>query len=224
MKSNKVHRLTLSITALAIAGGFAVAQERAGTTVKVQPDAFQALGAVGAALSENDEIYRDARVYTKQYGSMDIQLEDGTDLAVLPNSSLVIDEYVYAGPGSAGSLAISLTRGAMRMVSGKMSKPSYAIRTPIATIGVRGTTFTLNATDEKTDVWVQDGTVVANAGGQDFVLDAPAFASCDGGGCTTGDAPPVPTGFPLGRPAGSDTDSGFDEGDDGFSGSSGGGE
>jgi hypothetical protein len=72
--------------------------------------------------SASDEIYRDARVYTKQYGSMDIQLEDGTNLVISPNSSLVIDEYVYAGAGSAGSLAISLTRGAMRMVSGKMEK------------------------------------------------------------------------------------------------------
>lgn len=215
MKHKQTHKLMLGAVALMVVGSGSIAQERAGITLKVQPDAFQAIGSLGTALGVRDEIYRDARIYTKQYGSMDIQLEDGTSLIVTENSSLVIDEYVYAGPGTAGSLAISLSRGAMRMVSGKMTKPSYAIKTPVATIGVRGTTFTLSVTDQETGVWVQDGTVVATAGGQDFVLDAPVFASCDGGGCQTGDAPPVPTGYPLGGGGSAATDADF-EGEDGF--------
>lgn len=210
MARKSVQHIFMGAAAFAVAGGIAFAQERAGTTVKVQQDAYQAVTNVGLPLSEHDDIYRDARVYTKQYGSMEIQLEDGSDLTVMPNSSLVIDEYVYAGAGSPGSLAITLSRGAMRMVSGKMAKPSYSITTPVTTIGVRGTTFTLNVTDQETGVWVQDGTVVANAGGQDYVLEAPAFASCDGGGCQTGDAPPLPLGFPIGAPGGGSNDPGFD--------------
>ncbi|MGB0852848.1 MAG: FecR family protein [Pikeienuella sp.] len=202
MTTRKLQALCFGATAFAVTCASAIAQERAGITVRVQQDAFQAVGALGTALSERDEIYRDARVYTKQYGSMDIKLEDGTDLVVQENSSLVIDKYVYAGPGKAGSLAISLSRGAMRMVSGKMSKPSYTINTPVATIGVRGTTFTLAVTEEETGVWVEDGTVVANAGGQNFEINAPGYASCGGGGCTVGEAPPTPAGYPIGGGAG----------------------
>lgn len=215
----KIQKLMIGAAALMITSGGLVAQERAGITLKVQPDSFQAIGSVGTALGVRDEIYRDARVYTKQYGSMDIQLEDGTSLVISPNSSLVIDEYVYAGAGSPGSLAISLSRGAMRMVSGKMAKPSYSIKTPIATIGVRGTSFTLDVNEQKTDVWVDEGVVETSVAGQLYELVAPAFASCGAGGCEVGPPPPVPATYPenASQPD-SNTEPGIDQNESFFDG------
>ena len=42
---------------------------------------------------------------------------------------------------SAGDIAIKLSNGAFRFVTGNSSKESYRIVTPLATIGVRGTTL-----------------------------------------------------------------------------------
>jgi hypothetical protein len=83
----------------------------------------------------------------------------------------------------------------------------------VATIGVRGTTFTLSVTDQETGVWVDDGTVVATAGGQDYELVAPAFARCGGGGCEVGPPPPVPVSYPVNSSQPSNTE-GEDDGCD----------
>ncbi len=117
-----------------------------------------------------------------------------------PNSSVTIDEYVYAGRQSAGSLSLSLAKGAVRFVSGRMTSDSYKVTTQVATIGVRGTTFWLNERpDGNLEVWTLDGTVTAAPvnSTQTFTFDAPAYALCSDAGCEQGDVPPVPATYPL---------------------------
>ncbi|QIE57659.1 FecR domain-containing protein [Pikeienuella piscinae] len=181
------------------------AQERAGRATAVQPAAFQATGAVGYAVKKNAEIYQQARVYTKQYGTIEIRLEDGTNLTVAPNASLVIDDYVFAGETRPGSLALSLSRGAIRMVSGRMPKDGVAVTTPVATIGVRGTTIWVSAASEQeTEVWVTDGIGIVSTrdSAEVYELTAPAHATCSASGCEVGGSPPVPMINPLGRGTG----------------------
>lgn len=215
------HKNKRTLTALASAAmiatilpGAASAQDRAGRTTEVQQDAFQATGTVGTSLAVGDEVYRQARVYTKQYGTMEIRLEDGTDLTVAPNASLVIDEYVFSGTAGANTLALSLAKGAVRMVSGRMPKDAYSVKTEVATIGIRGTEFWLNADDPSLlQIWVLDGTVVARPAQSttEFAFDAPAYATCSATSCSAGDAPPVPATFPN-NPGGRQTgDFGEDE-------------
>jgi hypothetical protein len=192
------------------------AQERAGRTTEVQPDAFQATGAVGISLANGDEVFRQARVYTRQYGTMEIRLEDGTNLTVAPNASLIIDEFVFSGNSGPNTLAISLAKGAVRMASGRMPKDSVAIKTSVATIGIRGTEFWLNAEDPALlQIWVLDGTVLARPeqSTTEFAFDAPAYATCSATSCEAGEAPPVPPTFPN-NPSGRQTgDSGVDDGE-----------
>ena len=186
---------------LSPAAGAAGAAERAGRAIAVQQDALQAEGAVGFPIDAGAEIFRNARVYTKQYGTAEIRLEDGTALTVAPNASVVIDNYVFAGAGRPGSLALSLGRGAMRMVSGRMPKEGVAVSTAIGTIGVRGTDFWIEApNDDLIRLWVLEGVVTAAPTNSATVFEfaAPAFATCSAGGCEAGDAPPVPVTNPLG--------------------------
>lgn len=176
-----------------------VAQERAGKAVQVQQDAFQAISSRGDPVSTGSEIIKNARVYTKQYGTMDIRLEDGTNLLVAPNASIVIDDYVFTGRDSGNSFGISLTRGALKMVSGRMPKDAYGVTTPVATIGIRGTEFWLDAEDpDLLQIWVLDGSVVArpSQSSTEFVFDAPAYATCSATSCQAGEAPPVPDSYP----------------------------
>lgn len=200
MTDKRVTIGTITAAALSLGAAEVGAAERAGVAERVQNDAFQSTVGIGFAVKQYDDVFQNAKVYTKEYGSMDVLLDDGTSLTVAPNSSLTIDEYVYAGRQNAGSLSLSLAKGAVRFVSGRMTSDSYKVKTQVATIGVRGTTFWLNErADGNLEVWTLDGTVTAAPvnSAQTFTFDAPAYALCSDAGCEQGDAPPVPATFPL---------------------------
>ena len=191
---------TITAAALSLGAAEVGAADRAGVAERVQNDAFQSTVGVGLPVMQHDDVFQNANVYTKQYGSMDVLLDDGTTLTVAPNSSLTIDEYVYAGRQNAGSLSLSLAKGAVRFVSGRMTSDSYKVTTQVATIGVRGTTFWLNERpDGNVEVWAIEGTVTATPvnSAQTFTLNAPAYALCSAAGCEQGDVPPIPATFPL---------------------------
>ena len=59
---------------------------------------------------------------------------------------MVIDRFVYDPNAGAGKLAASLTRGIFRFVGGKLSKQANGVsmRTPAATIGIRGGVMLVN--------------------------------------------------------------------------------
>ena len=180
--------------------GTAEASERAGQTTRVQPDSYQGSGFFPDWLEVGDEIYREAKVYTEQYGSLEILFDDGTNLTLSPNSEIVVDEFVYSPDQDTGKAVISLGVGALRMISGRMRSESYQVRTKAATIGVRGTEFLLDTnTDGLTRIWIEDGTVLATTAGsgQTFEFDAPAYAECSAAACQEQSPAAPPTSFPT---------------------------
>src|SRR5204862_6776940 len=80
--------------------------------------------------------------YTTLFRSSDARLvfRDDTNLSLGPGSTLKLDRTVFDDP-KAGDIAIKLTQGAFRFVTGNSNKEAYEIKTPIATLGVRGTTL-----------------------------------------------------------------------------------
>lgn len=64
---------------------------------------------------------------------------DGTSLTVGPNAQLTIDRFVFDPDTKTGELAVSASKGVLRLVGGKISKNSpITISTPSSTIGIRG--------------------------------------------------------------------------------------
>jgi hypothetical protein len=97
----------------------------------------------GGELKRSDPVSRDERIKTNNTGLGQFQFIDGTKLAVGPNSSIVIDEYVLGSGNQVKRLAISTTKGALRWISGKSPSSAYEITTPTGTLGVRGTAVDL---------------------------------------------------------------------------------
>ena len=64
---------------------------------------------------------------------------DETSLSIGPQSEVTLDRFVYDPNRRAGNVAFSTGRGVFRFVSGSQQPTSYQIKTPVATIGVRGT-------------------------------------------------------------------------------------
>ena len=79
-------------------------------------------------------------------GKTAIEFVDETRVDVTQNSKLVIDEFVYDPNTSKGKLSLKASFGTIRYASGQIAKNSrqdIKITTPTATIGVRGTDFTI---------------------------------------------------------------------------------
>ena len=79
-------------------------------------------------------------------GRTAIEFVDETRVDVTEHSKLIIDEFVYDPANDLGSISIKASLGTIRYASGQIAK-NYAqnvnIKTPTATIGVRGTDFSM---------------------------------------------------------------------------------
>ena len=79
-------------------------------------------------------------------GQMQIDFVDETRVDITEHSRLLIDEFVYDPDSGEGKLGLKASLGTMRYASGQIAKKykqNVKIRTPSATIGVRGTDFVL---------------------------------------------------------------------------------
>ena len=79
-------------------------------------------------------------------GTMQIDFVDQTRVDITEHSRLLIDEFVYDPSNDRGSLGLKASLGTVRYASGQIAKKykqNVKIRTPSATIGVRGTDFVL---------------------------------------------------------------------------------
>ena len=79
-------------------------------------------------------------------GKVGIEFIDQTRVDVTEHSKLIIDEFVYDPNSKTGKLSLKAKLGTVRYASGQIAKNSATnvkITTPTATIGVRGTDFTM---------------------------------------------------------------------------------
>lgn len=88
------------------------------------------------------EQYDDVR--TKN-GRLELTFLDDSKVKMTENSKLVIDEFVYDGNPKTAKVAMKFAEGTARFITGqtgKIDKQNINLRTPSATIAVRGTDFT----------------------------------------------------------------------------------
>ena len=78
-------------------------------------------------------------------GRMAIEFLDSSVVRLTEHSKIVIDEFVYDPDPNKSKLALSMASGTARFITGRLAgikKENIFIRTPSATIGIRGTDFT----------------------------------------------------------------------------------
>ena len=138
--------LKLAINALflisvpAFAGVGSISEFQGGGSVK--RGAKVAPAAKGSSIEKNDT------VSTNSQGKFKIRFVDATVVNITQNSRLVIDDFVYDGNNkSKGKIGLKLALGTARYTSGAIAKGNskgVGIRTPTATIAVRGTDFVMS--------------------------------------------------------------------------------
>ena len=123
----------LAMSAAAHAGSVGTAGAVNKSSSGTPPGAPTRVIEIGTQVVENEKIQ------TTGTGSVQVLFIDKTTLNVGPNSSLVIDRFVYNPATTDGQLALSLTKGVLRVVGGVATHSEGAtIRTPAAAIGLRG--------------------------------------------------------------------------------------
>ncbi|MDP3919752.1 MAG: FecR family protein [Candidatus Omnitrophota bacterium] len=117
-----------------------------GTVQLLRPGQAGHLAGSGEAVHIGDVIETDAE------SQLQIILLDETVFTIGPESSMVIDEFVYDPTDRSGVVRASVTKGVFRFVTGQIArkKPSnMEVKVPTGTIGVRGTIVLGSAAPEK---------------------------------------------------------------------------
>jgi hypothetical protein len=162
----------LCITA-SLGTGSARAQARVGEAVVVKNEVVRVAASV-SQINVGDALLRDETVRTGKDSATRLVLADSTNLSLGPNASLKLDRTVFNDEHSYRDIAVRLTAGAFRFVTGHSEKTAYQISTPVATIGVRGTTLDILSLRGSSTVVLQEGAArVCAIGGQCIELTQP---------------------------------------------------
>jgi hypothetical protein len=96
-------------------------------------------------LKQGDFIYVNDEIMTTNRSFVVLQFEDGAKVTVRPDSTLIIETYLYNGDAN-DEAELNLVSGGLRVITGAMAKSNpenYKVRTPVALMGVRGTEFSI---------------------------------------------------------------------------------
>ena len=121
-------------------------------------------------IAKGDEVVRNEVVRTAADSDARLVFRDDTNLSLGPNSTLKLDRTVFDEP-KVGDIAIKLASGAFRFVTGNSNKEAYEIKTPIATMGVRGTTLDILVKKRQNTIVLRSGKVTICVTGSGKCVD-----------------------------------------------------
>jgi hypothetical protein len=98
-----------------------------------------------------DLVYQGDVVKTGADGRVGINFADGSSFNLSSNARMALDEFVYDPNGKSNSTFFNLTGGTMTFVAGAIAKNGdMKVDTPVATMGIRGTTPHVEISDDGT--------------------------------------------------------------------------
>ena len=98
-----------------------------------------------------DLVYLADVVQTGADGRVGINFTDGTSFNLSSNAQMELTEFVYDPNGKSNSSLLSLAKGTFTFVAGKVAKTgNMKVDTPVATLGIRGTTPHIEISDDGT--------------------------------------------------------------------------
>ena len=145
MKSKSRILASFVLIAALAASTLATAEDSSGMVVASRGEVIALSNGGSRELKQGDFIYINDEIMTTNRSFVVLQFEDGAKVTVRPDSTLIIEQYVYNG--NAGDEAeLNLVSGGLRVITGAMAKSNpenYKVRTPVALMGVRGTEFSV---------------------------------------------------------------------------------
>ncbi len=150
-------------------------------------------------LSNGDPVFQGDTITVSNSGAIGLTFLDKTTLSLSEGGKMLLDELVYNPETGDGNMTIDMVEGAFSFISGEIAKTgedAMTIKTPVATIGIRGTTVAGKAAvegNENSFTLLQDadggvGQIsISNAGGTQILEQVGATTSV-----VSFNAPPPP--------------------------------
>lgn len=123
--------------------GHAVEPRDIGTAVEIRNNVTAAEGSEAKRRLAKQSPVREREVLEAALNSRgEFVLADDTKLVLGPTARLVLDKFVYDPDKRAGNkVTVNFAKGAFRFISGGSGEQAYEIKTPLASLGIRGTKF-----------------------------------------------------------------------------------
>jgi hypothetical protein len=190
----------LGICAVALSGALgasgAWAADPVGDVTLVRHEASARADGVARSLAKADPVNAGEILSTGKDSRLEVLMGDGAVLTLGEAASLVVDDFTMTTEGTSG--ALSLFTGAFLLVGGDKSHDGMTIKTPVATIGIRGTTVWGGRLDGEFGVLVAEGTVTVTTDGGTVVLDEPGEGTTI---TSRSEAPSAPIPWPEAKKA-----------------------
>jgi hypothetical protein len=121
-------------------------------------------GADETSAKATDELVQNEALRTEKESVIQVKFVDGSELSVEQSSEMVLSDYVFDGAAANGM--INLNNGLFHFKSNGQDDQGVKLRTPVATIGIRGTEFLVHVDgDDVTIVDILSGGVSATPHG-----------------------------------------------------------
>src|SRR5882762_164591 len=139
-------RSLIILLGLLSAPGLALAQ--AGRFLLAAGDVVVARGPAEIRAATGTLVQSGDTIRVGQASNAQIRLADESIVGLRPGTIFRLDEFAYSGQGDSNERSLfTLLKGGFRTVTGAIgrlhSREHYAVRTPTATIGIRGTHYTV---------------------------------------------------------------------------------
>ena len=148
--------ITLAISQLAFAKAVGTVTFKIGNVSITHIDKTVTQAIKDAELNAGDTIE------TKD-GRLQLALIDGGKVSLQPNTIYKINKYEFSGKEDSSEYAFTeLVKGGLRTISGLIghkNRDRYQLKTAVATIGIRGTEFTVNFNDNQLLMTTNHGSV-----------------------------------------------------------------
>ncbi|GAB2179541.1 FecR family protein [Dongia sp. agr-C8] len=144
-----------------LAGATAAAATEVGAMAEVQRTVYGVppQGSQSVKRQGDPVLFREA-LETVESSSALIRFIDDSTLALGAKSKVLIDAFVFDPAKAEGNALIRISVGTLRFVTGEMPKGKTVIKTPTATLVLRGTDVTVHVhPDGTTDATVNEGSV-----------------------------------------------------------------
>lgn len=174
-------------------------ESKIGVAAAVKNDVRGTIDGADTALSVGSNLFQGEIVQTGDASQAELLFNDQTNLSVGAKSTVKLDKFVFDPSRGTGEVVLNASLGAFRFVTGSQDPKNYSIKTPTATIGVRGTINRFFISPEnlhvvheegETLIFLLDGTVVdLTESGSSFTLAADGTRTQQG----AGGQPPIPT-------------------------------
>ena len=154
------------------------AAQNIGVAAAVSNQVTSPQGGVQIPVNAGDGVVANQVIQTATESTAQLLFLDQTTLSVGPSAEVTLDRFVFDPNRSAGSVVIEATRGAFRFITGSQAPENYTIVTPVATMGVLGSTLEWRLFDDGSLLAVNSHGVVTIRliDGRELVLPSPGNA------------------------------------------------